>query len=116
MTSGQQHMTIQHYFAISSIGWGKGFTPEDAVNVYVTTQLRNHPAKNTVFGTKKKWEQALREGEAKPDVWLPPAGTTGFVIDDRGLHWLDEGDNYTPAELEHKVAAEPVSETSDTGA
>ncbi len=61
-------------------------------------QLANFPAKNTVYGTKAKFTKALKTGDLKPDVWTPPAGTVGFVIDHTGLNWVDEDENYSPAE------------------
>lgn len=78
------------FWAISGLGYGRGFTPGEAIENYVATQLRNMPAKNTIFETKPKWEKALRTGEAKARVWHAPEGVTGFVTDGR-LHWLMPG-------------------------
>lgn len=85
------------YWAISGVGYGRGFTAEEAVENYVAIQLRNYPASTTIFKTKPKWEAALRDGEAKAEVWKAPEGTTGFVVDHRGLQWYDADATYTPA-------------------
>lgn len=89
------------FYAISGIGYGKGDTPEEAVDNYVATQLRNHPAKNTVFKTKPKWEAALRSGDAKGIVWEAPEGTVGFVLDGR-VRWEDAEGNYTNANVSQR--------------
>lgn len=79
------------FWAISSIGYGKGFTPEEALDNYVQIQVRNYPANTTAFKTKPKWAEALRSGEAAPEIWKAPEGFTGFVIG-MGAHWTrDEG-------------------------
>lgn len=92
------------FYAVSSIGWGKGSTIEEAVENYVTTQLRNYPASMTVFKTRAKWEQALRSGEASADVWRAPHGAQGFIIDDMGLHWTNvSGVIESDAELDQLV-------------
>lgn len=91
------------FYAISGIGYGKGFTAEEAVENYVKIQLRNHPAKNTVFGTRAKWEAALRTGEAKPQVWHAPEGATGFILDSR-IHWTMKDGSHVTATEEHLVA------------
>lgn len=84
------------FWAISSIGYGKGFTADEAIENYVSTQLRNFPASSTVYKTKAKWEQALRTGEAQAQVWKSPAGTTGFTLGFGGLQWERPG-GYVPA-------------------
>lgn len=96
--------TISHnFYAISGLGWGRGETPDAARKAYVETQLRNYQASMTVFKTKPKFRAALESGELAPDVWQPPTGTVGFVIDHRGLMWYDADDNYTPAAVEQRV-------------
>jgi hypothetical protein len=80
------------FWAISGLGWGKGNTPGEAIENYVEAQLRNWPAKSTVYKTPMKWAKALRTGEAKPDVWLAPEGTTGFVSG-MGSHWTSPGED-----------------------
>lgn len=96
--------TDARYWAISGLGYGKGFTPEEAVENYVAIQLRNYRAKDTIFGTRPKFEAALREGEVKAEVWKAPEGTTGFVVDHRGLQWYDADSTYTAASEEHLVS------------
>jgi hypothetical protein len=83
------------FWAISSIGYGKGFTAEEALENYVKTQMRNHPASSTVFKTKAKWEEALRTGEAKPVLHRSPEGFDGFVLGFDGLQWKREVDGHT---------------------
>lgn len=82
------------FWAISGIGYGKGFTPEEAVENYVKTQLRNYSAKSTIYKTRPKWEAALRTGDAKPQVWRSPEGFTGFTLGS-GLQWTREVDGKT---------------------
>jgi hypothetical protein len=92
------------YWAVSSIGWGKGSTIDEAVDNYVKTQLRNYSATSTIFRTKPKWEAALRSGEASPDVWQAPSGVHGFVIDHRGMHWTNvSGTIESDVEIEQLV-------------
>lgn len=92
------------FYAISGLGYGKGFTPEEAVENYVTTQLRNYPAKSTIYKTRPKWQEALRTGDAKAVVWEAPEGTVGFVLDSR-VRWYDAENNYTNADVSHRYIA-----------
>jgi hypothetical protein len=89
--------TTARYYAISSIGYGKGFSAEEAIENYVAIQRRNHHWKTTVFKSSKAWEEALRTGEAKAKVWQAPEGTTGFEYGFGGLRWV-KGDEYVPAQ------------------
>lgn len=92
------------FYAISSIGWGRGATIDEAVDNYVKTQLRNYSASSTVFKTRAKWEAALRSGEASADVWKAPNGVHGFVVDHKGLHWTNvSGTIESDAEVEQLV-------------
>lgn len=90
------------FYAISSIGYGKGFTAEEAVENYVKTQLRNHDWRNTIFQSRKDWEEALRTGEAKAQVWAAPREAEGFVLAYDGLHWK-VGNRHVPAKAEQRV-------------
>lgn len=106
MTTAERSHTMKDYsdarfYAISGIGYGKGFTPEEAQENYVATQLRNYPARSTVYGTRKKWQEALTTGDAKAIVWEAPEGTTGFVLDGR-VRWQDADGKYTDADLSHR--------------
>lgn len=94
--------TEARFYAISGLGYGKGFTATEAYENYVQTQLRNTRAKDTIYETKPKFEAALRTGDLKPDIWQAPEGTAGFVIDS-SLRWYDDDDNYTAATEEHLV-------------
>lgn len=78
------------FWAISSIGYGKGFTPQEALDNYVRIQARNYPARTTVFKTAPKWKEALRSGEAAPEIWKAPEEADGFVIG-MGSHWTKDG-------------------------
>ena len=98
--------TGARYYAISGLGYGKGFSPEEAVQNYVATQMRNHKAANTQYKTKAKFEVGLREGEMKAKVWHAPEGTAGFVIDHTGLNWYDDDGKYTPATAGDRVTKE----------
>ena len=90
-------------YAISSIGWGKGFTQDEAIEQYVKMQLSAYPAKQTVFKTRKAFEEDLRNGSLKPQLFNAPEGTTGFVLDGpTGLHWRI-GDNLEPAKEEERI-------------
>lgn len=82
------------YFAISGLGYGKGFTVAEAIENYVQTQLVNHRAEDTIFETRPKFEAALREGNLKAEVWLAPEGFTGFMTG-QGAHWTREVDGKT---------------------
>jgi hypothetical protein len=73
------------YYAISGLGWGRGDTIEAAHRNYV------------------KWKAALETGDAKPDIWLAPEGTKGFIYDGK-LQWYDADDNYTDATAEERVS------------
>ena len=84
------------YYAITGLGYGKGFTVTEAYENYVQSQLRNLRAKDTIYETKPKFEAALRNGDLRPDIWKAPEGTTGFVLDTR-LRWCDADNNYTEA-------------------
>lgn len=84
---GIRNYSNARYFAISSIGYGKGFSEEEALENYVKSQLRNIPFEHTIFETKKEWEAALRSGMAQAQVWLAPEGWTGFTLAFDGLRW-----------------------------
>lgn len=75
------------YYALSGLGYGKGFTPEEAVANYVAAQLSNYRAADTVFKTRPKFKAALETGELAPQVWLAPEGTTGFRAGSGYLYW-----------------------------
>lgn len=98
------------FWAISGIGYGKGFTPGEAIENYVAVQMRDTPAKNTIFGTRAKWEAALRTGEAKADVWHAPEGVTGFVTDGR-LHWLTPGEDGKDVYLDPNAVDQLLDDT-----
>jgi hypothetical protein len=100
--------TCARHFAISGIGYGKGFSPAEALDNYVKIQLRNIPADRTIFKTRKAWEEALRSGEAKASVWVAPEGWDGFLLSDEGLSWTREVDGqkeYRKARIEERVTS-----------
>jgi hypothetical protein len=79
--------TNARFYAISSIGYGKGFTAEEAIENYVATQMRSYSWKTTIFKSKKEWEAALRTGDAQAQVWQAPEGAEGFVLSTDGIFW-----------------------------
>lgn len=78
------------YWAITGLGYGKGFTPEEAVENYLRIQMRN-------------WQQSreaiLDAGWGR--VWKAPEGTTGFVADGE-IRWEIDGE-YVKAEQDQIV-------------
>jgi hypothetical protein len=110
------------FWAISSIGYGKGFSPEEALDNYVKTQVRNFAASTTVFKTKAKWEEALRSGEAAPEIWKAPEEADGFVFG-MGAPWPKDEQRVREFEGEDRVlcpvcssaVAHHVAYTSQTG-
>lgn len=84
---GLRSYKTARYFAISAIGYGKGFTQEEALENYVKTIMRDIPVSSTVFDTRKEWEEALRSGVAQAQVWIAPEGWDGFLLAFDGLSW-----------------------------
>ena len=96
------------YRAISGIGYGQHCdTPQEAVESYVRSMMRDVKAANTIYDTKPKWEAALRSGDAKPIVWLVPEGATGFFLDS-SVHWTWPDGKHQKAELSERVFTAPV--------
>lgn len=91
------------FYAISRIGYGKGFTADEAIENYVRIQLRNYPPRTTVFKTKAKWEAALRTGEAKPTLFHAPEGAVGFVLDYTTVRWHMSDDTYQDVTADERV-------------
>ena len=81
------------YWAISGIGYGKGFTPEEAKANYAKTQLRNHGPQ----------VRDLLENEAAPVVYLAPEGSDGFVHSWDGLTWTAGDDDVRKAEADDVI-------------
>lgn len=90
------------YWALSGLGWGRGETPQEAVDNYVEAQMRNYPAKHTVFKTRPKFKAALTTGEVKPEVWKAPEGYDGFVTG-MGAFWTADDKPNLPFAAEHQV-------------
>lgn len=84
----------RRYWAISGIGWGRGTSPDEAVQNYIETQQLNHKHLTE--------EQLAQGGELGPDVWYAPEGTEGFVLGGK-LIWVTADDVYTDAELSQKI-------------
>lgn len=93
-TSMTTDMTNARYWAISGMGYGRGFNPGEAQENYVATMLRDYRATDTVFKTKPKWEAALRTGEAKATHFHAPEGVTGFILEG-GVRWTKKVDGKT---------------------
>ena len=77
-----ENYTDSRYWALSGMGWGRGFTPEEAIENYVATQLQNFAAEQTIFKTTENFEAALRgqgsEKSLRPNLWKAPPGVSGF--------------------------------------
>lgn len=97
---GPRSYETARFFAISAIGYGRGFTEEEALENYVKIQLQSIPVKSTIFKTKRQWEAALRTGDARPQIWQAPEGWNGFTYGWDGLMWKREVDGKT----EHRKA------------
>lgn len=87
----------QQYYAISSLGWGKGDTPDEARAVHREAQLHNYRPEQLVFKTRAGFEQALDSGPVEPDIWAVPEGTRGFVMGTQGVEWELESGGYVAA-------------------
>lgn len=90
------------FYAISGIGYGKGYDEQEARRNYTTSQLRNIPAEQTVFKTRTAFRAALNDGEMKPEVYRAPEGATGFVTGADFIWTFDDG-HTEPVLLAHKV-------------
>jgi hypothetical protein len=103
------------YWAISGLGYGKGFTPAEAVDNYIKTQMRNHPARTTVFKTAKAWRAALTTGECRAQVWKSPEGYDGFTVG-IGSMWTrelpDGSHDYRQFRAEDRVDFDPATVTA----
>lgn len=86
--------TGARFYAITGIGYGKGFTAEEAVENYIATQCRNFKASR---------EEVLAESWGR--IWQAPEGTIGFVLDS-SVQW-EVGGEY--------VAATPDQRVGDVG-
>lgn len=92
------------FYAITGIGYGKGFDAQEASRNYVNTQLRNVPAEQTVFKTRAKFRAALVTGELKPEVYYAPDGASGFRLGSDFVWTFDDG-HTEPVSAEHKVSS-----------
>lgn len=82
------------YWAISSIGYGSGDTPEKAFKVYIDSQVRN-------FSHLSREE--ILEG-ARGQVMRAPQEATGFVIGYED-HWTKDGDPLQDFDYPNEVVA-----------
>ena len=88
------------FYAISTFGYGKGFTAEEAEKNYLDTQARNFPAEGQTRAQRIEW---MRKNAA-PTVFEAPEGTTGFYIGSGyQIVWTAEGREDSPATDEQKV-------------
>src|SRR5690349_5370067 len=98
------------FFALGSMGYGKGFDAEEAVENYVKTQVRNHRIKDLIFKTKAEFETYLRsnvEVFKAPDDFAP-GFSVGFIIG-FGTRWTRTDDDgkiveYREFRIEDKVS------------
>jgi hypothetical protein len=100
------------YWALGPMGYGKGFTAFEAVQNYVSVQLRNFPAKTTVFKTRAKFKAALEGGEVAAKVLMAPEGYDGFVHG-MGSWWTDSTGTLSDTRMlvEHEVLTDQTRET-----
>ena len=88
------------YYAISSIGYGKGFTPEEAEENYLAQQARNFShLHRTMKGRIAKGREM-----APPAIFKAPADATGFILDG-AVRWTipTEGGQRLEAVTEEQV-------------
>lgn len=82
------------YYAISSIGWGTGDTPEEAVDNYFDVQASNRPS----YYNEKDWMAGVSQW-AQPVVHYAPEGAHEFALDLQGrVRWFDSDGNRIPNE------------------
>lgn len=75
--------TNARFYAISTIGWGKGFTPEEAVKNYYDEQAQNFPRLHrTIKGRIAKLKES-----APPTVFEAPVDAEGFATDGHQVFW-----------------------------
>lgn len=86
--------TGARFWAISGLGYGKGFSEEEAKENYVQIQLRNW-TRMGYSGPSKDLEDALRNGELRPVTFKSPEGVDGF-ISDGSVYWTTEGSDELP--------------------
>lgn len=84
----KDYSTARHW-AISGIGYGKGFSEQEAIDNYVATQERNW-SHMQYSGESKDLATALREGDLRPVTYLAPEGVDGFVSDGV-IRWTQDG-------------------------
>ena len=86
------------YWAISGIGYGKGFSEQEARENYVAIQERNW-ARMGYAGESPDLRTALTEGELQPVTYLAPEGADGFFSDGR-VHWTQDGQHMREATVD----------------
>ena len=82
------------FFAISTIGYGRGFTPDEAVSNYYDTQVSNFAHLHRL---RAKRREIIAEA-APPTVWEAPEGTEGFTTDGSRVFWLRADGSQVPVE------------------
>lgn len=86
------------YYAISGIGYGKGHTPEEAVENYYEIQQRNF---RHLHRTKPGRIKALKV-DAPPTVFHAPEGVNGFILDSV-VRWQMTDGTVVPASDDQRV-------------
>lgn len=81
------------YYALTSIGWGRGSTLVEAHKNYVDAQHRNFPHLT---------DDELRESWGF--IWQAPADTTGFNHGVEGLYWTFDDKDGELADPGQRVA------------
>lgn len=72
------------YYAISSVGYGKGETPAEARETHQEYAVAAKPS----FVSKKDWMAALENEPVQ--VFIAPEEATGFVLDAGVVYWVRE--------------------------
>ena len=81
------------YYAITGIGWGRGETPEAAVEEYYRAQKRSWPHLTLSQLDEDFWGF----------VWNAPEGATGFYAES-DLHWRMEDGSVEDSDEAQRVA------------
>lgn len=79
------------YYAINSLGWGRGDSPDDARDAYYESVLRDVPS----WTNAADWSEFVRRFDNRPTVFLAPDEARGFVINGGStILWTGEDDEF----------------------
>lgn len=88
------------FFAIGGIGYGKGFTVDEARDNYVAIQRSNFPHIDAA---------ELTDGNLRPVLWQAPEGVTGFFTDGGAPYWTQEGEKARQADWTTELVDNPFA-------